>query len=603
MRSHAWIVVVVLAALAAGPVAAAEATADDIARLVAALGDRDYAARERAAGQLEALGPRSADALLTAAETSADLEVALRARALAEAIPPTSPRDPPEVAAELQRYATADFATRSRIMHRLLRLDDDAGIEPLARLVRLDRSANGARLAAALLAREYRPGDPFWPLLRPRIAAGLGETSRPAARFLRAVVAASGTATPQATAAAVDEAAAALGVLEHSVGNHGHEPAEDAESTAAVLLILRRCLVDLELAAGRRGEALERLRRIFAEGWERETAADEGASDTAASLIWAVEHGLPEAVDLLEKRWPDLAIDDDLTAYAAAVALTARGDRERAARLADAAYAAAQKAAAGFASRLRNGMLLAKWGATDWAIREYRAICDDPQSPAIEFVLVGISFSELLHDLGRDQEAAEVLRRVAAGRGEGAAEAEELLRRLERDPALIRARAAYFASCAAAAQGDAVRRRRLLDEALRRPAREVDALIACYESSAGDAAARADARIRITGALERIEEEIQALPEEPNGYNEYAWLVANTEGDIKKAIRYSKKSLDNSPDNASYLDTLAHCRFAAGDRDAAVRIQSLALRQEPHNRTIRRNLERFRAGAEATPAP
>lgn len=598
MRSPSWIAVVLFAAAAARPAAAADATAEDIARLVAALGDPDYAVRERAAGQLEALGPRSADALLTAAETSTDLEVALRARALAEAIPPTSPSDPPEVAAELRRYGTADYATRSRIMHRLLRLDDDAGIEPLARIVRLDRSANGARLAAALLAREYRPDDPFWPLVRPRIAAGLGASGRPAARFLRALVTASAAATPQAAAVAVDDAAAALEVLAGSRGDED-DPSGDAESDAAVRLVLQRCLVDLELAAGRRDAALQRLRRMFAEGWSREDAEEEGATATAANLIWAVEHGLPEAVELLEDRWAGLAIDDDVTAYAAAVALAARGERDRAARLADKAFDAAQRDGDGFTARLRNGMLLAKWGATDWAIREYRAVCDDPQSPAIEFMLVGISFSELLHDLGRDDEAAEVLRSVADARGAGADEAADLLRRLERDPALIRARAAYFASCAAAARGDLVGRRRLLEEALQRPAREVDALIARYESSADDAAARADTRLLVARTLERIEDEVQALPEEPNGYNEYAWLVANTEGDVKKAIRYSKKSLDMSPDNASYLDTLAHCRFAAGDRAAAVRIQSLAHRQEPHNRTILRNLERFRAGAAA----
>jgi tetratricopeptide (TPR) repeat protein len=598
LRSPSWIAVVLFAAAAARPAAAADATAEDIARLVAALGDPDYAVRERAAGQLEALGPRSADALLTAAETSTDLEVALRARALAEAIPPTSPSDPPEVAAELRRYGTADYATRSRIMHRLLRLDDDAGIEPLARIVRLDRSANGARLAAALLAREYRPDDPFWPLVRPRIAAGLGASGRPAARFLRALVTASAAATPQAAAVAVDDAAAALEVLAGSRGDED-DPSGDAESDAAVRLVLQRCLVDLELAAGRRDAALQRLRRMFAEGWSREDAEDEGATATAANLIWAVEHGLPEAVELLEDRWAGLAIDDDVTAYAAAVALAARGERDRAARLADKAFDAAQRDGDGFTARLRNGMLLAKWGATDWAIREYRAVCDDPQSPAIEFMLVGISFSELLHDLGRDDEAAEVLRSVADARGAGADEAADLLRRLERDPALIRARAAYFASCAAAARGDLVGRRRLVEEALQRPAREVDALIARYESSADDAAARADTRLLVARTLERIEDEVQALPEEPNGYNEYAWLVANTEGDVTKAIRYSKKSLDMSPDNASYLDTLAHCRFAAGDRAAAVRIQSLAHRQEPHNRTILRNLERFRAGAAA----
>ena len=46
-------------------------------------------------------------------------------------------------------------------------------------------------------------------------------------------------------------------------------------------------------------------------------------------------------------------------------------------------------------------------------------------------------------------------------------------------------------------------------------------------------------------------------------------------------------------DSSSYLDTLAHCQAAAGNKAAAVRTQSLAIRQEPHNRTIRKNLNRF----------
>lgn len=597
-----WIAVFVLAAAAMRP-AAADSSADEIERLVAALGDADYAVRETAAARLEALGPRSADALLTAAETSADLEIALRARALADAIPPTSPRDPPEVAAEMQRYAKADGAGRARIMHRLLRLEDDAGIEALARIVRLERSATGARLAAALLAREYRPGDPFWPLLRPRIAAGLEASGRPAARFLRAVVAASEAASPAAAAAAADEAATALEALEKSAAGRDDEPAGAVESGAAVMLVLHRCLVDVDRAAGRHREAFERMGKIFRSGWDGEDAAEEGATITAANLIWAVEHDFPEAVDLLETRWPGLAIDDGVTAYAAAVALAARGDRERARRLADAAFAAGTGAANGFAVRLRAGMLLAKWGAAAWADREYRAVFEDPQTPAIEFALVGISYAEFLHDQDRDDEAAAVLRRLADGRGQGVAEAEETLRRLDRDPAMIRARAAYFASCAAAARGDAAGRRRLLEEALRQPAREVDALIAFHALAAADPREQAAAAARVARTLERLEDEIRALPEEPNGYNEYAWLVANTAGDVMKATRYSKKSLELSIDNASYLDTLAHCRFAAGDRAAAVRIQSLAHRQEPHNRTIVRNLERFRSGTVAAPAP
>jgi hypothetical protein len=585
----------------AGPAAAAVDDAGaEIARLIAALGDADYAVRETAAAKLATLGPAAVDALLTAAETSGDLEVALRARWLADAIPPTSPRDPPAVTAELRRYAQADLPRRLQIMRRLLRFDDDAGIEPLARLARLEREPDAARLAAALLVGEWRPADQDWERIRPLIAAGVRDSGRPAARFLRAVVA---SGAGDGVAPAADEAAAALALLERADARRDGDDDRAVDSNAAVLLIFRRGLVDLLLAAGRRPQAVEAMRPILAAKRDEHGDDEDGADLTTANLIWAVEHGLPEAVDLLADRWPGLAIDQPVTAYAAAVAVAARGDRDRAERMAEAAFNAGKAEVGGGPNRLQAGLLLARWGATDWALREYKTLLDDPQTPAGEFALAGILFSEFLHDLGRDDEAAEVLRRVVGGRAAGAAEAEETLHRLDREPNALRARAAFFASCAAAARGDAAGRRRLVEEALRHHGREVDALIALYETSAGEPAQRAEATARVERALERIENEIHALPDDANGYNEYAWLVANATGDLRKAMRYSKKSLDLSFDNPSYLDTLAHCQFAAGDHAAAVRTQARAQRLEPHNRTIRRNLERFRSHANTPVRP
>ena len=108
--------------------------------------------------------------------------------------------------------------------------------------------------------------------------------------------------------------------------------------------------------------------------------------------------------------------------------------------------------------------------------------------------------------------------------------------------------------------------------------------------------------VRVNNSLLQIDSEIQAVPDDTIGYNEYAWLVANTQGDIAKATRYSKLSLIKSFDSASYLDTLAHCRAAAGDYAAAIRFQRLAKRHEPHNRTIDHNLEQFQKKALAVSA-
>jgi Flp pilus assembly protein TadD len=207
-------------------------------------------------------------------------------------------------------------------------------------------------------------------------------------------------------------------------------------------------------------------------------------------------------------------------------------------------------------------------------------------------------FSEFLHDQEREDEAAVCLRQLLEGRqgkgdGRGDGGGEQILQQLGRDPRAIRSRMHYFESCGAALRGDAGARRKAIEDSLRAYAKDVDGLIGLYSLPDNTPAQKADAVARIRRALEQIENEIQAVPDDTNGYNEYAWLVANTEGDIQKATRYSKLSLAKSFDSSSYLDTLAHCQAAAGNKAAAVRTQMLALRQEPHNRTIRKNLARF----------
>ena len=118
-----------------------------------------------------------------------------------------------------------------------------------------------------------------------------------------------------------------------------------------------------------------------------------------------------------------------------------------------------------------------------------------------------------------------------------------------------------------------------------------------------DGGSYGDAQRRVNESLRQIENEITAVPEDSTPCNEWAWLAANTGGDAEKATRYSRQSLSRSFDNASFLDTLAHCRAAAGDIDGAVRCQTLALRRAPHNHTIRRTLERFRSLADAERRP
>jgi len=590
--------------------APAESSAEAIASLIARLGDADFQRREAASAELKAIGPAAVDALLAAAELDRDLEVALRARWLVDAIPLGMPHDPPEVSQLLESYKQRDFSQRIRVMHRLLRVDDDAGIEALARIVRLERSPEGSRLAAALLVREWHADNRWWSAMAPHAATGLGSSQRPAAAFTRAVIDFAAATDPPARDAALAAATGALTQLERA--DDGVRAAEGGgaaeaevgdgqrgvESTETARLFART-RIEMMLAAGKRAEAVAAARSLLATAWTG-APADQTTPRILEQLVWATELGIPEIVDLLHEARPDLLTANPLVMYAAAAAEQARGDLVRATALADAAFARQRGPGRGRDNldQLQAALLLARWGCVDWAVRGYAAILEDPQSSPVEYCYAVVYGAEYLHELEREDEAAAWLGRLfGPNPPRRDFNVEQQLLQIGREQRATQARADFFASCAAAARGDAAERRRLLETALRSLGKDVDSLIALYRLPDNTPDQRADAVRRINEALRQIENEIQGDPEDANGYNEWAWLVANTEGDAEKATRYSKQSLVKSFDNSSYLDTLAHCRAAAGDLSGAVRWQSLARRKEPHNHTIQKNLERFESQA------
>jgi hypothetical protein len=583
----------------------------EIATLIEQLGDADYARRATATARLDAIGAEAIDPLLAAAESSEDLEVALRARWLAESIPLAVADDTPEVVKLLGRYQRQAFAERVRIMHRLLRVDDDMGVRPLARVLRLDRDPAAARIAAAILVREWIPGDPYWPGMRDRVLAGLGESSRPAARFVRTVVDFSGAETAAERGRLAMAGLDLLAALERPTAAGPPQADETAQPTgtakvaadlaATTQLIFERCVASMLVAAGRRDDALTLLRRqieAHAAAAHAQPIDQDGAhvADVADILIWSATHALPEVVDALDGVHEAIR-GRNVVRYAMAVCQQARGRDAEAHRLAREAFVAGKD---DFSDRVQAAILLVKWGAADWAIREYRSIIDNPETPVGQYGYTAIMYTEFLHDQGRDTEAAEALRPLVDGDRAEAMD-QRRLQQIGRDPLSIRARMHYFAACAAAARGDAVAQRQALEQATANGARDVDAVIALYRLPPASDEQRDGVVRMVKETLQRIEGGIEAMPEDTSGYNEYAWLVANTEGDVAKATRYSRRSLAESPDNSSFLDTLAHCHAAAGRFPLAIRTQRLAQRLEPHNRIIRLNLERFeRLAAEAT---
>ena len=169
---------------------------------------------------------------------------------------------------------------------------------------------------------------------------------------------------------------------------------------------------------------------------------------------------------------------------------------------------------------------------------------------------------------------------------------------LGREPRESRSRMLFFAACA---EADGPTRRRLIDESLTAFPDDVDSLITAYRLTADEPDRRAEIVRRIAAAAAAIDQEIRNLPADSTSRNEYAWLIANTEGDLAKATRYSRQSLEDSFDSASYLDTLAHCHAAAGNLERAIRTQWIAVKKEPHSLLIRRNFARFQSQAGVRP--
>ena len=585
-----------------GAIAAGKA---DVDALVRQLGDDNYATRAEAARRLEQLGPAAIDPLLDAAERSTDLEIALQARWLAYEIPLTLPGDHPTARSLLGGYKQKSFPERVRVMRRLLRLDDDAGIEPLARLVRLERAAAGSRMAAAFLAAEWEPDTPYFRGFAQAIRRGLGASRRPAAAFLQAVVDATlgeSGGIDRAAAALADLATDPAGTATFDNDQGGgmvvalEEAFNDDGLPGQTQLIFRQCLIEMLLAAGRHEEATAQAVAMLTE------SLDTG-DDPASLLAWCVQRGLPGAVKPLRDRL--LADSDDRRLlFAVALADRAAGQIEEARRRVDRLLDEELSDREGYAQRLTEAVVLGSWGAEDWADRCYRKVVTDPPVDPKIMQLVSMAstyYSEFLHDLGRDAEAAEVLSDLLEGKHTDTIDLDNLMRSIGRDTRSIRSRAAFFQACAARARGDSAGERAGIEKALAAYPKDVDALIALYRIPDE----RQRAVTRIEQALREIDDEIAALPDEANSYNEYAWLVANTVGDRDKATGYSRRSLELSFDNASYLDTLAHCLAAEGRYEAAVRTQRLAARYEPHNHTIDHNLARFKkladehAGGEA----
>ena len=557
-------------------------SAESIGRLIDQLGNSNFFLREKAQEELARLGADAFDAL-NEASSHADLEVAARARYLLRLIRMQwgADTDPVPVKNLLHDYHAKDMQQRLECIQSLGALPKNQGVPALCRLVRFEESLLIAKHAAAEIIGRQGTEQELDADLAKIFQKHLGQSPRTAAQWLRCLARFS-----EAPAAAL-VAWTALADAEQLLLDGSAR-----QTDAQVVAVLRRFQIGRLEKLGRNDDAIAAMQSLI--------DVEKGTPESLAELIqWLVKRQAWKAIDAAAARLGVYVEKQPLLLYELAHAQLVRGDAQQAAALVQKAmqlFPGKDDGAAQSHYWLAERLLQKGWHA--WAEGELRIVVANG-SP--QFVVIAqFQLAQMLHDQDDNLRAAQALQAVDEAFGKKLSDDEEVADRPIKE---IRAQANYMLACHWKSQGDAARHRHYLDEALKHDPSDVDVLIACFRLT--DATPEYAQRIRglIKSSAVKLRSDIVEDADDHVSMNQFAWLIGNTEGDFDEALRYSKRSVELSPQAGGYFDTLGRVYYAKGDFASAVKYQSKAVELEPHSGLIARQLDLFRkALAEKKPA-
>jgi tetratricopeptide (TPR) repeat protein len=311
-------------------------------------------------------------------------------------------------------------------------------------------------------------------------------------------------------------------------------------------------------------------------------------------MPWLIEQNAWEAVDELSQKFATRFNTEPTLLYLLAEAAAKRGQTDRAEETAMRAFRLhAEKQPEQLNRHYIAALDLRRRGLFAWARRELEYVIAN--APVNEEGLLPSLLADMLHDQGEDRDAAKALQDMV----ESLAKSKKLdADALSQFSKRIEARINFYLACHWEQQNDPVKHRECLDKALPDGEDDVDILIACYRLPEQSPEYHAKIVDLIKKHLSRCRDQIAEEPEEDFIYNEAAWLVGNTEGDLDEALRFSEKSIELKPETGGYYDTLGRVYFARGELDNAVKNQTRALELEPHSGLIANQLKLFRKAME-----
>lgn len=574
-----------------------------IEQLVRDLAHPSYARRIRARVELERLGLRALDAIRDASE-STETEISLAARFLMSdmAIEWSKEGDPEAVRGLLSEYESFNDTNRRSAMDRLSNLPDWQGLVPLVRLARYEKNLKLSR-HAALLAMKFdrRVGNPNEVVLQ-KVRQEIGDSSRVASDWLRQFFqdVTENTYHTQAWRKLVD--------AESELVELG---ANTSRTDPLTLLDLYRVCATRALQDEQRDEALA----LALEGLDNLLPR---TSDLLDAVGWALDAELYEVVFELSRREKQRFSKEPALIYGLAEAHRLAGDNTKAEEIRLAALDVdplpllgeedtrelSPKRIEEIAMRHHEiGRVLENRGLFDWAEGEYRHIIDRLPIDATEGALIRYQLALMLGDLNEHRKVVEILQPLV----DRLSKDDALRTKMRQGPAISFEILAGKMKYHEGLEAEGEEAREALLSAQRYEGGDIDILIAMYKQEGDEnwrKRVRADIDRIAASWLNRVERAERALRVNSNdprikdelasACNQYAWLVANTDGDIASALRLSKQSVELYPDRSAYLDTLARCYYEAGELEQAINYQQLALGIDPHLPPLKRQLEFFK---------
>lgn len=562
----------------------------EVDRLIADLGSVQFAVRERAQAELKRLGLSAFDSLHEA-QDSDDIEIAIRSRYLLRSLDLRWARDDDPLAVRefLQGYGDKTVTERGNLLEQLAALGDGQGIAALCRIVRFDDSQLLSKRAALAILQPTMSDDAVADQpMGETILLELGPSRRAAADWLRRHV------------QHQDDLEALLEIWEQVARDEWETFHLTPElSTADIVRDLLRWQANLLERLGREEQALAVITRTI-------DLLDGSREQLLETVEWLIHREAWPLVEQVAQRFADPFNQSAILLYRLAEAQQRQGHDDLAEQTAGRAL---EQNAGNHQEHILAAYALQERGLFEWAEREYRYVLQLGPAGSQHDLRARFLFSEMLHDLERDLDAAQTLQ-AAVDAMEGDPNIAHLSRRMGREPGSIRSRMSYF-------YGEDLRRRQQFDEQRRRleegaeaDPTDADLLIAMYRASSSDPQWHEQTRELIASAVDHFRQQIrtgqQAVAAAQNeelraiynrqlagSKNQLAWLVSNTEGDFDEALRCSRRSLELRPATAAYLDTLGRCYFAQGQYEQAVRVQRQAVQLEPFSGQIRRQLELF----------